>query len=91
MRYQSSSRFDRSVKRLDPARRRAVQNTIEQLVAAFETGQVPVGLGLKQLRPGLWECRAGLSDRVLFFRHRDAVEFLLAGDHEEITRALRTM
>ena len=91
MRYQSSSRFDRSIKRLDPARRRAVQETLEHLVAAFETGQVPVGLGLKQLRPGLWECRAGLSDRVLFFRHRDAVEFLLAGNHEEIKRVLRTL
>jgi len=91
MRYQSSARFDRSVKRLDPSRRRAVQGTLEHLVAAFETGQVPVGLGLKQLRRGLWECRAGLSDRVLFFRHRDAVEFLLAGHHEEIQRALRTL
>ena len=88
MRYQNSSRFDRSVKRLDVGRRRAVQDTIERLVAVFETGQVPAGLGLKQLRPGLWECRAGLSDRVLFFRHRDAVEFLLAGNHQEIKRAL---
>jgi len=86
--YQSSPRFDRSVKRLDPAQRRAVQEALEQLVAAFETGQVPVGLGLKQLRPGLWECRAGLSERMLFFRHRHTVECLLAGDHDEIKQAL---
>ena len=91
MRYQSSSCFDRSLRRLDPARRRVIQEAIEQLVAAFETGQVPVGLGLKRLRSGLWECRAGLSERVLFFRHRDAVEFLLAGNHEEIKRALRNL
>ena len=91
MRYQGSPRFDRSIRRFDPARRRAVQDVIERLVAAFETGQVPMGLGLKQLRSGLWECRAGLSDRILFYRHRDAVEFLLAGNHEEIKRALRTI
>ncbi|HBH96969.1 MAG TPA: hypothetical protein DDX89_04140 [Candidatus Omnitrophica bacterium] len=91
MRYQSSPRFDRSIKRLDPAQRRAVQETLERLVAAFETGQVPIGLGLKQLRQGLWECRAGLSDRILFFRHRDAVEFLLAGNHDAITQALRSL
>ena len=91
MRYQSSPRFDRSVKRLDPSRRRVIQETIERLVATFETGEVPRGLGLKQLRPGLWECRAGLSDRVLFFRHRDAVEFLLAGNHDDIARALRSL
>ncbi|MBI3083201.1 MAG: hypothetical protein HYY90_02390 [Candidatus Omnitrophica bacterium] len=89
MRYQSGPRFDRSIRRLDPARRRAVQEAIERLVAAFETGQVPMGLGLKPLRSGLWECRAGLSDRILFYRHRDAVEFLLAGNHDEIKRALR--
>ena len=89
MRYQASSRFDRSVRRLEPTRKRVIQETVEQLVAAFETGQVPVGLGLKQLRPGLWECRAGLSDRVLFYRTRDAVEFLLAGNHDEIKRFLR--
>lgn len=91
MRYQGSPRFERSVRRLDPARRRAVQDAIERLVAAFETGQAPVGLGLTHLRSGLWECRAGLSDRILFYRHRDAVEFLLAGNHEEIKRALRRL
>lgn len=91
MRYQSSPRFDRSVRRLDSAQRHAVQEALERLTAAFETGQVPPGLGLKQLRPGLWECRAGLSERVLFFRHRDAVEFLLAGDHDAIKQALRTL
>ena len=89
MRYQSSPRFERSLRRLDPARRRAVQDALERLIAALETGQVPAGLGLTHLRAGLWECRAGLSDRVLFFRHRDAVEFLLAGNHEEIRRALK--
>jgi hypothetical protein len=90
MHYRTSSRFDRSVARLDPNRKRAVQDAIARLVAAFETGQTPLGLGLKQLRPGLWECRAGLSDRVLFYRTRDAVEFLLAGNHDEIKRFLRT-
>ena len=91
MRYQSSPRFDRSIRRLDSGQRQAVQEALEQLVAAFETGQVPLGLGLKRLRPGLWECRAGLSERILFFRHRDTVELLLAGNHEEIKRALRKL
>ena len=91
MRYQSSPRFDRSIRRLDPAQRHAIQESLEQLVAAFETGQISRGLGLKQLRPELWECRAGLSERILFFRHRDAVEFLLAGNHEDVTRALRNL
>lgn len=89
MRYRATSRFGRSVQRLDPTRKAHVKASIDQLVAGFETGQLPLGLGVKQLRPGLWELRAGLSDRVVFHRSGDIVEFLLAGNHDEIKRFLR--
>lgn len=89
MRYQVTPRFDRSVQRFDRVRKARVTAAIEQLVAAFETGNVPYGLGLKQLRSGLWELRAGLSDRVLFRRHSDLVQFLLAGNHDEIKQCLK--
>jgi hypothetical protein len=60
------------------------------LVAGFETGQLPHGLGLKRLRAGLWELRAGLSDRVVFHRSGDLVEFMLVGNHDEIARFLES-
>lgn len=91
MRYRVSARFDRSVTRLDPGRKQRVQEAVERLVAAFETGELPAGLGLKQLKAGLWELRAGLSDRVLFYRTGDSVEFLAAGNHDDIKRLLRTL
>ena len=91
MRYRVSARFDRSLKRLDPARKARVKDALDRLVAAFEMGQVVGGLGLKQVRPGLWELRVGLADRVLFLRSGDLVEFLLAGNHDEIRRALRDL
>ena len=91
MRYQVSARFDRSLNRLDPTRTARVKDTVDRLVAAFETGQVVGGLGLKQLRPGLWELRAGLADRVLFVRSDDLVEFLVVGNHDEIRRVLRSL
>ena len=90
MRYRVSARFDRSVKRLDPMRRRRVQETIERLIAVFETGQRPHGVGLKLLGRGIWELRAGLSDRVLFLRQGDVVEFLLAGTHDDVKRFLKS-
>ena len=90
MRYLATARFDRSVARLDPARKARVTTSIDHLVAGFETGQLPLGLGVKQLRPGLWELRAGLSDRVVFSRTGDLVEFLIVGNHDEIRRFLRT-
>ena len=89
MQYRVSPRFDRSVRRLDPHRKVHVQAAIDQLVAGFETGQIPHGIGLKQLKPQLWELRAGLSDRVLFHRSSHLVTFLLAGNHDEISRFLR--
>ena len=91
MRYRASSRFDRSLRRLDPVRKARVKAAIEQLVAAFETGELPHGLGLTRLPRGLWEIRAGLSDRVIFQRTGALVEFLLVGNHDEITRFLRAM
>ena len=91
MRYHASTRFDRSVKRLDSTRKTRVKAAIDRLVAGFETRQAPPGVGLKQLRPGLWELRAGLADRVVFSRTGDVVEFLIAGDHDEITRFLSTL
>lgn len=91
MRYCATSRFDRSVKRLDSAQRRRINAAIEQLVAGFETGQLPIGLGLTRLRPNLWECRAGLSDRIVFSRTADIVEFLLVGNHDEIRRFLKDL
>lgn len=89
MRYRVSPRFDRSLRRLDAHRKTRIQAAIDQLVAGFETGQIPPGIGLKQLRPQLWELRAGLSDRVLFHRSGDLVTFLLAGNHDEVSRFLR--
>ena len=91
MRYRASPRFDRSVQRLDPSRKARVKAAVDQLVAGFETGQFTVGLGLKQLRPGLWELRAGLSDRVVFHRSGDVIEFLLVGNHDEIRRFLKAL
>ena len=90
MRYRVSPRFDRSVKRLDPWRKARVNAAIDQLVAGFETGQIPPGIGLKRLRSGLWELRAGLSDRVLFHRSGDLVTFLVVGNHDEVKRFLRS-
>jgi len=89
MRYRATARFDRTVARLDPVRKARLKAAIDRLVAAFETERITPGFGLKQLRPGLWELRAGLSDRIIFRRAGDLVEFLLVGDHDEIRRFLK--
>lgn len=91
MRYQFLPRFERSVGRLDSPRIQRVQEAVHRLIQAFDAGHMPQGLGLTQLHSGLWEVRAGLSDRIIFRRTGDLVEFLLVGSHDEIRRFLRTL
>jgi hypothetical protein len=47
------------------------------------------GLGLKRLRGDFWEVRQGLKVRILFRWSGDLVEFLLAGDHDDVKRFLK--
>ena len=89
MRYERKPAFERSIQRLPPDRKARTKEAVQQLVVFFETKQQPHGLGLKRLRGGYWEVRAGLGDRVLFRLSGDLVEFVIVGNHDEIRRFLR--
>ena len=89
MQYFVAPAFDRSLKGLEESRKKRIQKTIQLAVAFFETSLLPAGLGLKPLQKGLWEIRAGRSDRILFLKNKNAVEFLLVGSHDEIKRFLK--
>ena len=89
MRYFTTAAFDQSVRGLSEARKKQVKKAIYLATAFFETGDLSRGLGFKPLRHGIWEIRAGLSDRVLFRKNKDVIEFILAGSHDEIRRFLK--
>ena len=90
MRYFRAARFRRAFRALDAQRQARVEQAMRQLDLMFTVGQLPHGLGLKPLRRGVWEIRAGLSDRIVFRRAGDAVEFLIVGNHDDIKRFLKT-
>ena len=91
MQYSESSSFVRSIKRLPTQRKELVKESISKLVNFFESKQLPKGLGLKQLRPNVWEARAGLADRIVFRRKQDTIEFIIVGTHDEIKRLLKNL
>lgn len=91
MRYFRSAAFKRAYQSLDPARQKRVDKTLRQLEVLFAERQRPHGLGLKALKPGIWEIRAGLADRILFRWTKDAVELLIVGNHGEILRLLKQL
>lgn len=49
------------------------------------------GIGLKRLKDNFWEIRKGLKARILFRWEGDLVEFILAGDHNEVKRYLKNI
>lgn len=84
MRYFRTARFQRAFRGLEVAQQTRVEEALRELDRAFQTGQLTSGLGLKSLGRGGWEVRAGLSDRILFRRVRNLVEFLIVGNHDDI-------
>jgi hypothetical protein len=46
-------------------------------------------MGLKRLFKDYWEIRQGLRNRILFRWEDDAIDFLLAGDHDSIKEFLK--
>lgn len=91
MHYFTTSAFDQSVGKLSESRKKQVKKTVRLAVAFFETGDLPHGLGFKPLGHELWEIRAGLSERIVFRKSKETVEFLLAGSHDEIRRFLKNL
>ena len=51
--------------------------------------EIHKGLGLKRLRGNFWEVRKGIKTRVLFRWEGDLVEFIFAGDHDDVKRFLK--
>lgn len=91
MRYFRTAAFLRAYRSLDSSRRKRVDRALLQLETLFDQRQKPFGLGLKSLKPSVWEVRAGRDDRIAFHWTEDRVEFLIVGNHDEIRRLLKQL
>ena len=77
------------LKRLGPAKQGACVRALRELPAAFGRPHVHAGLGIRQLRPGLYELRVNLVLRAVFVRAADALEVQMIGNHAEVRQYLR--
>lgn len=89
MTFRFLSSFDRSFKALSQPQQEKVKKALEKFFDFIETGQHPMGLGLKKVRQDFWEIRVDLSLRIIFQQRHDLVTFILAGDHTQIRRFLK--
>jgi mRNA-degrading endonuclease RelE of RelBE toxin-antitoxin system len=90
MRYEFKPSFDRSVKGLSTEKRAEVKVACLAFLDLLELrARLPIGVGLKRLSDDYWEIRKGVRYRILFRWRKDAVEFILAGDHDSIKDFLK--
>jgi len=90
MRFEFKPSFDRSVKSFHNPEREEIKRVATQLIDMLSHDrEIHKGLGLKRLRGNFWEVRKGLKARILFRWEGDLVEFVLAGDHDDVKRFLK--
>jgi hypothetical protein len=66
-----------------------VIKALESIPASFGRPHSHSGLGIRQLRPGIYEARIGLARRVVFTRESDTLSVQFIGNHNEVRRWLQ--
>ena len=90
MRFEFKSSFERSLKDFHTTEKEVIKKVaIETVDVLSRDRMITKGIGLKRLKDNFWEVRKGLKARILFRWEGDLVEFILAGDHNDIKRFLR--
>jgi len=92
MRFEFESSFDRSVKAFHGEQKEEIKKIAIQAIDILSQDRLMhKGIGLKRLKGNFWEIRKGLKARILFRWEGDLVEFVIAGDHNDIKRYLKNI
>ncbi|PIR65897.1 MAG: hypothetical protein COW11_04060 [Candidatus Omnitrophica bacterium CG12_big_fil_rev_8_21_14_0_65_43_15] len=92
MRFEFKPSFDRSVKALHGEEKEEIKKIAIQAIDILSQDRLMhKGIGLKRLKGSFWEIRKGLKARVLFKWEGDLIEFILAGDHNDVKRYIKAI
>lgn len=82
--------FDKSVKKLPDKDKAEIKKLAKGLIDILQTGEQPSkGFGLTPLQNNVLEIRASYKRRILFRWENNHVEFILAGNHDQIKTFLK--
>jgi mRNA-degrading endonuclease RelE of RelBE toxin-antitoxin system len=84
------SSFKRSLKKLTPQDRKQLANGLEEFNSFLVTGNAPAGLGFKKINHDKFEFRISIRLRVVVKAEGDDYCFVLAGNHDDVKRYLRS-
>ena len=88
LRVYLTKRAGAGFRKLGPETQESCLRALRSLPGAFGRPHVHAGLGVRQLRPGLYELRVNLVLRAIFVRSADALEVQMIGDHAEVRQYL---
>jgi hypothetical protein len=83
--------FRLEVKALTKEERGMIGSAIADVQEAFGNPHVHSGIGLRKLRPRLYEARTDLGQRLLFEDRDDCLFFFKLGNHNEIQKYLKSL
>ena len=90
MRIEFLKSFEKSIKNLSKSDKTKVFQSCRALIDFIEQETVGSrGLGFKRLQSNFWEVRAGLKLRIIFQWKKDYLQFILAGNHDDIKKFLK--
>ena len=91
MKLEFKPSFDRSVKTFSNDEKTEIKSLAIQLMDVLSRDtKLYKGIGLKRLKRNFWEVRKGLKTRILFRWDGELIEFILAGNHEDVKRFLKS-
>ena len=82
-----SKRFKKIVRAA--GREAEVSAALKLVIEGFGNPHAHSGLSIRKLGKNLYECRTGLSWRLVFFAEKGVLTFDFAGDHDEVGSYLR--
>lgn len=92
MRFEFKPSFDKSVKSLHGKEKEEIKHAALQAIDILSQDRIiHKGIGLKRLKGDFWEIRKGLKARILFRWEKDLIEFVIAGNHDDIKRYLKNI
>lgn len=82
-------RLRKRIGKLSSTEREKIAECLQALGDGFGHPHLHSGLGIRRLRKDLFECRAGLNWRVVFFAEKDVLTAYDVMTHDEIKAWLR--
>jgi len=89
MRIDLHPRFQKSASKLSAPQRNQVAEALRALRDGFGYPHLHSGLGIRRLHKGLFECRAGLHWRIIFFAEKGLITAYDVMTHDQVRAWLR--